>query len=1064
MIKKCSSILFLTLINLFVFGQAAKLDLEQMKSLKFRNIGPAGMSGRVTAIDVDLSNDNRIYIGSASGGVWLSENGGISWKPMFDEQNTLAIGSIKINQKNPSEIWVGTGEGNPRNSLNTGNGIYKSLDGGKTWKNMGLKNTKTIHRIVINELNPDIVYAACLGSPWGKSEDRGVFRTKDGGKTWEKILYVNDLTGAADMVVDPKNPNKIIVAMWEHLRQAWTFNSGGKGSGMYVTTDGGDNWKRITEGLPTGDLGRIGLAIAPSRTNIVYALVEAKENGLYKSTDGGMKWSLVTKDNIGGRPFYYHELYVDPVNENRIYNLHTYVTLSEDGGKTFRDIMDYATDVHPDHHAWWIHPNKPEYLINGNDGGMAISRDRAESWTFVNNLPLGQFYHVNVDNDFPYNVYGGLQDNGSWAGPSSVLKTGGIRNNDYLELYFGDGFDVVPNLENSRYGYAMSQGGNVGYYDRQTGATKFIKPVIEDTTELRFNWNAAIAQDPFKNSGLYFGSQFLHYSDDHGESWKTLSPDLTTNDKSKQKADQSGGLTIDGTGAENHCSILAIAPSPLDKNVIWTGTDDGNLHITQDGGKSWKNVITNIKGAPKNAWIPYIEVSKYNAAEAFVILNNYRTNDYSAYAYHTSDYGKTWRRIADDTQIGGFTLCIVQHHKTPNLLFLGTDVGLYVSFDKGANWQHINKTLPQVQIADLKIQERENDLVIGTFGRALYVLDNLSIFEKVVNEKTVMDKDFAVFEPNKGYQVTYRSVDGIRFKGQGEWTGDNYNIGTVNIPVWKKPSAEKSPAEEIPTETMPQGRGRRGGRGGSDKDKIKIAVLNMSGDTVRNFEANAVDGLQYVQWGMESNGMRTLARTKSESTVPPAGLSVLPGKYKVVLSYKDKKDSTTAEVIFDPRKKVDVNEMKKIQDLYRNYMNKAAKAGKAYDAIVDARENIKITESVLSFQDDNVQKELKDKHKAMNTILDSLTGLFFMPENLKGIQRSPKVLSAVLFGPMSYFRNRNDEIGSNGLIAIKNAETQIDGVISKVNEFVGGSVWKDYMSNVSNLKPAKIKELKMVDK
>jgi photosystem II stability/assembly factor-like uncharacterized protein len=1046
-----------------LFGQVPKLDLDQMKALKFRSIGPSGMSGRVTAIDVDLSNDNRIYVGSASGGLWLSENGGTSWKPIFDEQNNLSIGAIKINQKNPNEIWAGTGEGNPRNSLNTGNGIYKSLDGGKTWKNMGLKNTKTIHRIIINEANTDIVYAACLGSPWGANQDRGVFRTKDGGKTWEKVLYVNDLTGAADMVVDPKNPNKIIVAMWEHIRKPWTFTSGGKGSGLYITLDGGDNWKKITEGMPKGDLGRIGVAFAPSRSNIVYALVEAKENGLYKSIDGGMSWSLVTTNNIGGRPFYYHELYVDPVNENRIYNLHTYVTLSEDGGRTFRDIMDYSNDVHPDHHAWWIHPQKPEYIINGNDGGMAISRDRAETWTFVNNLPVGQFYHVNVDNDFPYNVYGGMQDNGSWAGPSAVLKTGGIRNNDYLELYFGDGFDVVPNVENSRFGYAMSQGGNVGYYDRQTGATKFIKPVIDDTTFLRYNWNAAIAQDPFKNSGVYFGSQFLHYSDDHGESWKTLSPDLTTNDKSKQKADQSGGLTIDGTGAENHCTILAIAPSPIDKNVVWVGTDDGNLQITQDGGKSWTNVIANIKSAPKNSWIPYIEVSAYNVGEAFVIVNHYRNNDYSAYAYHTMDFGKTWTRIADDAQIGGFTLCIVQHHKTPNLLFLGTDVGLYVSFNKGVNWQHINKGFPMVQVADLKIQKRENDLVIGTFGRSLYVLDNLSIFEKIANDKNILNKDFVVFESNKGYQVTYKSVDGIRFKGQAEWTGDNYNIGTVNIPVWKKPGKEADTDSVISVESSTPSRGRRGGAGASGKDKIKVLAIASNGDTVRKYEADGKDGLSYVQWGMESDGVRTLSRMRSESSVAPRGIAVLPGKYKLVLQYKEYKDSTMVDVLFDPRTPVNLPQLAQMADLYKDYTKKATTAGKAFEAITKARESVKATEGVLSYQDESVQKVIKEKNKAMISVLDSLEALFFMPENLKGIQRSPKVLSAIINTPLGYFRNRTEGLGSNGMIAIKNAEAQIDEVVGKVNSFINNE-WKTYSMEVSNLKPYKVKEIEVIEK
>jgi photosystem II stability/assembly factor-like uncharacterized protein len=1063
----------LSLITLTsLMAQVPKLDLDQMKNLKFRNIGPAGMSGRVNAIDVDLSNDNRIYVGAASGGVWLSENGGTSWKPIFDEQNTQAIGSIKINQQNPSEIWVGTGEGNPRNSLNTGNGIYRSLDGGKTWKNMGLKNTKTIHRIFIHPTNPSIVYAAAMGSPWGANAERGVFRTKDSGKTWEKVLYVNDLTGAAEMVVDPTNPNKIIVGMWEHLRRPWTFTSGGKGSGLYITYDGGDNWKKVEDGLPKGDLGRFGLAIAPSNPKIVYALVEAKDNALYKSVDGGEKWSMVTKDNIGGRPFYYHELYVDPVNENRIYNLHTYVTLSEDGGRTFRNIMDYSTDVHPDHHAFWIHPKKPEYLINGNDGGMAISHDRGENWYFVNNLPVGQFYHVNVDNDFPYNVYGGMQDNGSWVGPSSVLKAGGIRNNDFLELYFGDGFDVVPNLENPRFGYAMSQGGNVGYYDRLTGNTKFIKPTHEDTTELRYNWNAAIAQDPDKNSGVYYGSQFLHYSDDHGESWKKLSPDLTTNDKTRQKPGESGGLTIDATGAENFCTILAIAPSPKDKNVIWVGTDDGNLQLTTDGGKNWSNVIANIKSAPKNAWIPQIEVSKSNPAEAFVIINNYRNNDYSAYAYHTADYGKTWTRIADDTQIAGFTISIVQHPNTPNLLFLGTDTGLYVSFDKGTSWQLINKGFPQVQVADMKIQERENDLVIGTFGRAFWILDNISIFEAIAKDKNVLTKDLAVFAPNPGYQVTYKSVDGIRFKGQGEFTGTNYNIGTVNIPVWKKPSGDKDKAS-TPSNAAPEGAspamggGRRGGGdggvgGGDPKNRAKVSIVNEAGDTIRRFSSSLSDGLNYIRWNMAQDGTNFPSRRKADKDADlPSGAPVLPGNYKIVVKHQDKMEATNVSVKFDPRRPVKTDDLKANQKTYAEYMSKVSKAAEGYNNIIAAKEAIKMTESVLSSQADSTQTQMKDMHKELNKKIDKIDKMYFEPENLKGIQRDAENLSNSIFSGMSYMRGREGDLGGNGKIAMKVATEKIEKTLKEVNDFFTVD-WPKYQAKVEGLKPISVKKIEAI--
>lgn len=432
--------------NLF----AQPLNVEKLHGLKARSIGPAGMSGRVTAIDVVQKNPSIIYVGTASGGLWKTTSGGIDWKPIFDTMKVASIGAIAIDQNIPDVIWVGTGEGNPRNSQTSGNGIYKSLDGGKTWIHLGLENSRNIHRIIIDPRNSDVVYAGVQGSAFGDSDERGVFKTTDGGKTWQKILYVNERTGIADLVMDPSNPNKLFAAMWEFRREPWFFTSGGKGSGLYVTFDGGKTWTKKTDkdGLPSGELGRIGIAIARSNPEIVYALIEAKVNALYKSTDGGFNWFKVSDKNIGDRPFYYAEIYVDPKNENRIYNIYTQVSVSEDGGKTFNILI---SKIHPDHHAFYIHPENPNFLIDGNDGGLAISYDRGKTWRFVENLPVAQFYHINVDNDFPYNVYGGLQDNGSWKGPSRVFNYLGISNFDWQEVGFGDGFDVLPDPDDSRF-------------------------------------------------------------------------------------------------------------------------------------------------------------------------------------------------------------------------------------------------------------------------------------------------------------------------------------------------------------------------------------------------------------------------------------------------------------------------------------------------------------------------------------------------------------------------------------------------------------------------------------
>lgn len=1018
----------------------AQFDLKNFESMKFRNIGPAGMSGRITAIDVDLSNPDRIFAGSASGGLWLSENGGTSWKPIFDDQPTQAIGAVKVNQKNPSEIWVGTGEGNPRNSLNTGNGIYKSLDGGKSWKRMGLEKTRTIHRIIIHRDNPDIVFVAALGSPWGPNEDRGVFKTTDGGKTWRKVLYVNDLTGAADMITDPTNPNKLIAAMWEHKREPWFFNSGGKGSGLHISYDAGETWTRITseDGLPKGDLGRIGVAIAPSRPNILYALVEAKENGLYKSTDGGRKWSLVSTKNIGDRPFYYSELYVDPLNENRIYNIYTYVSLSEDGGKTFRQIADYGNAVHPDHHAFWIHPTNPNYIIDGNDGGLNISRDRGESWSFAGNIPVGQFYHVNIDNDFPYNVYGGMQDNGSWVGPSAVLKQGGIRNYDFQELYFGDGFDVVPYPKDSRYGYAMSQGGNLGFYDRVTGKTRFIKPNHPDPkVELRFNWNAAIAQDPFKDCGVYYGSQFVHYSEDCGVSWKIISPDLTTNDPEKQKADKSGGLTMDATNAENHTTILAIAPSPLNKNVIWVGTDDGNLQLTTDGGKNWTNLNKNLKGLPLGSWIPQIEVSAKNEGEAFVVANNYRRNDYAAYAYHTTDYGKTWRRIADDSKINSFVLSIVQDPVEPNLLFLGTDAGLYVSFDKGNSWKHWNKGFPQVQVNDMKIHPKEHDLVLGTFGRAFWILDDIRPLRAIAqNGEAILNSDFKVFESPDAVQVSMRSYDGIRFNAQNEFIGDNKFFSQISANVWKKPAPKKEDDKAEKSEKKP---------------KVKVSVYDMDGNMVRNFSRNIEDGLNKIRWGLETNGVRYPSRREAkEDDDPPGGPAVLPGKYKMVFELDKFRDSIMVNVLQDPRSAVSAQDRQKIREMQLQLNSLAETATRSFDKLQDAKKSMEIVEKLLANQPDSIKKEIKGLHKNLNTAIDSLSELFMASENQKGIQRNPDELNSILRGAGQYISSSWEAPGQNAQFAFEKARLKTEEVNNAVNAFFAKD-WAEYRSKVEAL-------------
>ncbi len=1069
--------------------------MEQLEGLSLRNIGPAGMSGRVTAIDVDLSNTDRIYIGTASGGVWLSENGGVSWKPIFDEEETLSIGAIEINQQNPSEIWVGTGEGNPRNSHNSGRGLYKTNDGGKTWKLVGLEKTILIHRIIVHRDDPNTVFVGALGSAWGPSEERGVFKTTDGGKTWDKVLYVDDEVGVGDMVADPNNPNKILVGMWEFGRKPWTFNSGGEGSGLYITDDAGENWKEITaeDGLPKGNLGRIGLAFATNKSNIVYALVEAKVNGLYKSTDGGYNWTLVSDKNIGGRPFYYAELYVDPSNENRIYNLHTYVTKSDDGGKTFRSIADYGNGVHPDHHAFWINPYDPDHIIDGNDGGLNISHDGGETWRFATNIPVGQFYHVNVDGDFPYNVYGGMQDNGSWAGPAYVLKSGGIRNHDWQELYFGDGFDVAAKPGDSRYGYAMSQGGNVGFYDRKTGRTAFIKPVHPDAEYLRFNWNAALALEPGNPEGLYFGSQFVHYSSDEGKTWTIISPDLTTNDPEKQKQLESGGLTIDATQAENYTTIISIAPSPVDGEVIWAGTDDGNLQLTRDGGESWTNLSPTIPGFPKGAWIPKLEVSPTNAGEVFVVVNDFRRNNWEPYLFHTKDFGATWTRLVDKNDVASFTVAFIQDDEEPNLMFLGTDDGLYVSFDYGANWNKWNKDFPSVQIRDFAIQNREADLAIATFGRAFWILDDIRPLRAIASTQgKVLEQEFAVFDPPTAYQSSSRSYDGIRFTAQGEFIGDNRGTNG-KVAVWKKKSEDDVEVEEVDKEEVDKEEGQdqpmkkrkkkkkkdadtddevkkeekeeqKSEKKAKKNDKAMMYVIDNKGDTIRTRSSKLEDGINFISWNLDQKGVDypSLSDRRGDEDREPGGVDALPGTYKIVVAYGDYKDSTVIAVKTDPRVEVVASEMIAKNEMIRDYEKIIVATKKSIDQLKDAKKKVKLIGDMTAVLTDSVKVEVEALNDKMIEEIDSIINVFTEVEEVKGIVRDPAKYSSIIRTPSRYLYSAWGVPGENAENTVIIAREKAQDLINGTNSFFSDT-WSDYMGKINAIDFSWFEEMEKVE-
>ncbi len=1056
--------LLLLVITLPIQGQ--KLSMDLIKDNTPRNIGPGGMSGRVTSIDVVNSNPDIIYAGTASGGLWKSTSGGIKWDPIFDNEATASIGAVAVQQSNPSVIWVGTGEGNPRNSLNGGYGIYKSLDGGKNWTLMGLEKTRHIHRVIIDPTNPNIVYVAAIGSPWGEHPERGIFKTTDGGITWSKILFSNNKTGAADLVIDPKNPNKLIAALWEHKRDPWFFKSGGKGSGLYITHDGGENWKKRTDldGLPKGDLGRIGLAIAHNKPNIVYALIESKKNALYKSTDGGFTWKMVNnKNDIGNRPFYYSDIFVDPQNENRVYSVFTYVNVSEDGGKNFSQLMPaYGVDngVHPDHHAWWIHPNDGNFMIDGNDGGLNITRDGGKNWRFIGNLPVAQFYHINIDNEFPYNVYGGMQDNGSWRGPAYVWKYQGIRNSYWQEISFGDGFDVIPDRDNSQYGWSMSQQGFVVRYDWITGNNYIVRPTHPDPkVKLRFNWNAAINIDPNNNSTLYFGSQFVHKSTDKGLTWTVISPDLTTNDPEKLKQSESGGLTMDATGAENHCTILVIEPSPLEKDMMWVGTDDGRIHITQNGGTNWVDISNNIKGLPKGSWITQIKASNKNKGEALLVANDYRRFNYTPYAYRTKDYGKTWQRIVDQNDVKSYTLSIVEDPIEKNLLFLGTDDGLYVSLDAGNSWTKWTKGFPTVSVKDLVIHPREHDLIIGTFGRAAWVLDDIKPLRALAKDKTILNQKLQLFQPPTAYQAAYQQPTGSRFGGDALYNAENRKQGAlisyyIKAIEKKKDTEKEKPEEEEDNDEKEEATVKW--------DSIYLKVYNQN-ELIRTLKQKTPDstGFHKIIWALDEKGADRPARKITKQETENGGTAVKPGKYKLVMEYGDQKSETMINVESDPRLQVSQQNIAEVYTASKELEKLSQTAADAVKQLVESKDIASDFQEKLKKLDKKKFKEQIKQSKEISKKIDSIVALYIGKEDKRqGITRNPEINVMQRIDWASWYSgSRQNGLTSTEKTLIKHAKDELQKALQKTNVFFAEE-WPSYRKVIEASKISSFKETK----
>jgi len=880
-----SFLLALFLCSFFAHSQQKdNLNLESyFGDLRARHIGPALMSGRINDLELHPTNPRILYAGTAGGGVWKSNNGGATFNPIFDD-HIQSIGAVTLDPNDPDNtIYVGTGETWTRNSVSVGDGLYKSVDGGINWDKIGFENSERIANVIVNPNNSDEIFVGVLGALWSDSVERGVYKSEDGGKTWAQILYDGPSTGCADLAMDPTNPNVLYASMWEFRRTGWSFNSGGEKSALYKSVDGGKTWNKIHNGFPEGKLGRLAIAIAPSSPNILYTVIEAEkqeQKGLYKSLDGGDSWTQSNNDfGITVRPFYFSRIVVDPTNPDVILKAGLSGSISRDGGETFKDLGVMHSDIHD----LAFNIENSDNIYAGTDGGVYRSWNGGTTFEIVENLPLSQFYHISVDNEEPYNVYGGLQDNGSWYGPN--LSGGGVTAADWKSVGAGDGFRVLSH-PTKRIIYSEMQGAeNIWRYDTEKQRVKTIHPLPKSgQPKLRFNWNTPIEISYNQPDRLYVGSQFLHVSEDMGESWRTISEDLTTNNPEKQNQKDSGGLSMDNSGAENHTTIFTIAESRLDENVIWVGTDDGNVQVTKNGGKTWSNTAKNISGLPANTWVYHIEASVHDKATAYAVFDGHTSGDFAPYVYKTTDYGLTWNSIVTD-DIPIFARNIQEDYVNPDLLFLGTEKGLFITNNGGESWSHFTKNMPPVAVHYIELQSKTNDLVMGTHGRGVIILDDISPLREINSDQLSSKLHF--FEPT-GMLMSDKSYGfGSSFGAETQFVGEN----PTTIAQFKYLLPKRHTF-----------------------GKMTMEIHDLEGNVISKLSPGKSKGVNIVRWNYTMKQPK-VAKGKTLAFGGFTSPRVLAGTYKVVINKGRDKFEQEFELTNDPTTSVDSAYFKQKNDI-----------------------------------------------------------------------------------------------------------------------------------------------------
>jgi len=1003
-------LLVLTLICCFCLFAGAKkkvtespiaLDSSILENLEWRCIGPANMGGRIDDFAVVESNPSIIYTGTASGGVWKTVNNGVTWKPIFDDQETSTIGDVTVSASHPDVVWVGTGEPNNRQSSSWGNGVYKSTDGGRTWSNVGLKDTHHIGRIAIHPADPDIVYVAALGHLWGPNKERGLYKTEDGGKSWKNTLFINENTGCVDVAMDPENADTLYAAAYQRSRRGWGFIGGGPYSGLYKTTDGGENWTKLTNGLPEGDTGRIGIDIYRKDSSVVYVVLENKKGGVFRSEDKGFSWKKMSSTNP--RPMYYSKIRIDPDNDQRIWVLGAQMFVSDDGGKTFK--TDRVTRVHGDHHAMWINPSDSNHMVLGSDGGIYFSYDRGKTWDFVNSLPIGQFYEIGLDTRDPYWVYGGLQDNGSWGGPSGTRFRQGITNDEWIKIGGGDGFYTQVDPTDPNTIYIESQNGFLSRLDLKTGESRFIRPEPKNPDEtFRFNWNCPILISPHDPQTIYYGGNKLFISNDRGENWEETE-DLTKQ-KDREKMPLMGLLPDKNTlskhdGIESYGNIITIAESSKKKGLLYVGTDDGNLQVSHDGGETWENVAENVPGVPELTYVSRVVASQHAVGRAYVTFDGHRNNDFKPYVFMTSDHGSTWKSISNNLPEGGTVNVIREHHKNPDLLFVGTERGAYFSLDRGMSWVRIEGNFPVVPVDDIALHPRKNDLVLGTHGRSIWILDDITPLEQLT--KADLASPFLLSDIKPAAMVKRISHKGNL--GHKIFVAPNPPFGAV-INYYLKGEAKK----------------------------VQITIKDLEEKKVRTLEGTKKPGVNRVIWDLRYGPPEMPDEGERNRYYRVLGPFVLPGEYMVVLDVDSHEAAKNVQVSGDPRITVSFEERKAQHDLLMKIHSLMPRLTNSVKTLAKLKTQINGVHTKLKKIPD-IDKSLLEKTNALKEEIADIR-IKILGDRKLGWRAMLKALR----GSLTMISNRIS--GFTGaptkeqIISVEKKETELQEYVDRINQII----------------------------